>query len=173
MERTMSEIEVGTPIGTLRIAAEGGAIVALAFDRRRGPPPGPAAPADVRVLREAAKQLRAWFAGERDDFDLPLAPRGTAFQAAVWAALRAIPAGETRTYGALAAALGRPAAARAVGAACGRNPLAILVPCHRAVGAGGRLTGFAWGLDRKRWLLEREGAVSGASGPGTRAAPRS
>jgi O-6-methylguanine DNA methyltransferase len=82
--------------------------------------------------------------------------RGTPFQRAVWDALVAIPAGETRTYGALAAALGRPAAARAVGAACGRNPIGLLVPCHRAVGADGSLTGYAWGLARKRWLLERE-----------------
>jgi methylated-DNA-[protein]-cysteine S-methyltransferase len=131
---TKREAVVETPLGRLRVTAEGGAIVALTFQGERGPMPAAGGgPAEEAVLREAAAQLRAWFAGEREAFDLPLAPRGTPFQRAVWDALLAIPAGETRSYGALAAALGRPAAARAVGAACGRNPIGLL-PCHRAVG---------------------------------------
>jgi methylated-DNA-[protein]-cysteine S-methyltransferase len=154
---TVREAAVESPIGRVRVVAEGGAVVGLRMEERAEPAPAAGGgPADAAVLREAAAQLRAWFAGERDAFDLPLAPRGTPFQRAVWEALRAIPAGETRSYGAIASALGRPAAARAVGAACGRNPIGIIVPCHRAVGADGSLTGFAWGIERKRWLLERE-----------------
>jgi methylated-DNA-[protein]-cysteine S-methyltransferase len=156
---TMRETVVASPIGPLRIAAEDGAIVAVRFQGEGDPAPAAGGgPADEAVLREAAEQLAAWFGGEREGFRLPLAPRGTPFQQEVWRALLAIPAGQTRTYGALAAALGRPAAARAVGAACARNPLGILVPCHRAVGSDGRLTGYAWGLGRKRWLLDRERA---------------
>ena len=90
---------------------------------------------------------------------MELAPRGTAFQQEVWDALRAIPAGETRSYGEVAAALGRPGASRAVGAATGRNPISIIVPCHRLVGASGAMTGYAGGVDRKRWLLDHERGV--------------
>lgn len=111
------------------------------------------------TVGEATRQLRAYFRGERTTFDLPLAPRGTAFQQRVWEALRAIPPGETATYGAIAARLGQPAASRAVGAANGRNPLAIVVQCHRVIGADGALTGYAGGLHRKRWLLAHEGAA--------------
>ncbi len=105
---------------------------------------------------EAARQLREYFAGERTTFELALAPAGTEFQRAVWAALVEIPYGGTTTYGALAQALGRPNASRAVGAANGRNPIAVVVPCHRVIGADGSLTGYAGGLDRKRTLLELE-----------------
>jgi methylated-DNA-[protein]-cysteine S-methyltransferase len=105
---------------------------------------------------EAARQLREYFAGDRTTFDLPLAPVGTPFQAQVWMALRDIPAGETRSYGQIAARLGKPSASRAVGAANGQNPLAVVVPCHRVVGANGTLTGYAGGLDRKAWLLKHE-----------------
>ncbi|MSQ30511.1 MAG: methylated-DNA--[protein]-cysteine S-methyltransferase [Dehalococcoidia bacterium] len=114
---------------------------------------------DSAAAAEVTRQLRAYFAGERATFDLPLAPRGTAFQQRVWLALRAIPHGRTTTYGAIAAAIGQPSAARAVGLAIGRNPLAIVVPCHRVIGAGGALTGYAGGLDRKRWLLAHEGGA--------------
>jgi methylated-DNA-[protein]-cysteine S-methyltransferase len=162
---TVRETVVETPIGRLRVEAEGGVVVALRFE---GPGEGRlrdgGGPADAAVLREAEAQLRAWFAGERDDFDLPIAPRGTPFQRAVWDALVAIPPGETRTYGAIARSLGRPSAARAVGAACGANPIGILVPCHRVVGADGGLTGFGWGLERKRWLIERERQAKRRSG---------
>ncbi len=107
---------------------------------------------------EARRQLEAYLAGERDAFDLPVRLLGTAFQVRVWTALLDIPVGETRSYGELAAALGRPGAARAVGSANGRNPIPIVVPCHRVVGADGSLTGFGGGLALKQWLLEHEGA---------------
>lgn len=106
--------------------------------------------------REAARQVTEYLRGERAEFDLPLAPRGTAFQQRVWDALRQIPPGETRSYGEIAAVVGQPSASRAVGAANGRNPLIIVVPCHRVVGADGTLTGYGAGLPRKRWLLDHE-----------------
>ena len=108
------------------------------------------------LLNEAARQLDAWFAGTRRDFNLPLAPQGTAFQQAVWAQIAAIGLGHTARYGDIAHAIGKPAAARAVGAATGRNPLSIIVPCHRVLGSDGALTGYAGGLARKRALLEIE-----------------
>jgi methylated-DNA-[protein]-cysteine S-methyltransferase len=108
------------------------------------------------VLARAAAQLAEYFAGTRRTFDLPLAPRGTGFQRIVWHALAKIPYGETRSYGELARAIGRPAASRAVGAANGKNPLSIVVPCHRVVGASGELTGYAGGVATKRWLLDHE-----------------
>ncbi|WP_291382224.1 methylated-DNA--[protein]-cysteine S-methyltransferase [Demequina sp.] len=107
----------------------------------------------------ASSAVRAFYAGDvAAPASVPVAQRGTAFQAAVWSALREIPAGQVRRYGELAAALGSPGASRAVGAACGRNAVALFVPCHRVVGASGALTGFAWGVDVKRSLLAREGA---------------
>lgn len=111
------------------------------------------------VVAEAARQLRAYFAGERREFDLPLAPEGTPFQLAVWRALRAIPYGRTESYGELARRIGRPNAVRAVGAANGANPLPIVVPCHRVIGADGSLTGYGGGLPIKQALLELEGAA--------------
>jgi methylated-DNA-[protein]-cysteine S-methyltransferase len=110
-----------------------------------------------------AAQLGEYFAGERTAFDLPLAPRGTPFQLAVWAELTRIPYGKTVSYGEVAAALGKsPVASRAVGLANGRNPISIIVPCHRVIGADGSLTGYGWGLDLKEWLLRHEGALGGA-----------
>jgi methylated-DNA-[protein]-cysteine S-methyltransferase len=106
-------------------------------------------------------QLDAYFAGERRDFDLQLAPEGTPFRQEVWSALRDIPYGETRSYGQLAAQIGRPGAARAVGLANGRNPIAIVVPCHRVIGSNRSLTGYAAGVERKRQLLELETGVLG------------
>ena len=111
---------------------------------------------DADRAEDAARQLREYFAGERVTFDLPLAPHGSEFQRRVWEILLEIPAGETRSYGWVAQRLGRPTASRAVGAANGQNPLVIVVPCHRVVGANGTLTGYGGGLDRKRWLLEHE-----------------
>ncbi|MFK7988631.1 MAG: methylated-DNA--[protein]-cysteine S-methyltransferase [Sandaracinaceae bacterium] len=108
------------------------------------------------VLAQLRQELDAYFAGARRAFEVPLDPHGTAFQRQVWAALEAIPFGATRTYAQLAASVGRPRAARAVGAANGRNPISIVVPCHRVIGANGQLTGFAGGLRNKRWLLEHE-----------------
>ncbi len=109
-----------------------------------------------RLLNDAAAQLRDWFAGARRDFDLPLAAVGTEFQQRVWSELREIPFATTRSYGELAARLGNPTAMRAVGAANGRNPLWIIVPCHRVIGMNGKLTGYAGGLDVKEWLLNHE-----------------
>ena len=113
------------------------------------------------LLRRVADQLAEYFAGERRDFDLPLAAPGTAFQKLVWDALVRIPFGEVRSYGELARTLGRPSGSRAVGAANGKNPIAIIVPCHRVIGANGTLTGYAGGLPTKQWLLEHEQRYSG------------
>ena len=113
------------------------------------------------MLREAAAQLAAYFAGTRADFDLPLdLQAGTPFQQSVWDALRAIPRGRTTSYAELARRLGRPQAARAIGAAVGRNPVSIVVPCHRVLGTDGTLTGYAGGLERKTALLQLEGALA-------------
>ena len=115
---------------------------------------------DTPPLAEARRQLEAYFAGELREFDLPLAPRGTGFQLRVWEELRAIPYGGTISYGELARRVGDPGAARAVGLANGRNPLPVIVPCHRVIGADGSLTGFGGGLGRKRALLELEAGVA-------------
>jgi methylated-DNA-[protein]-cysteine S-methyltransferase len=114
----------------------------------------------ARILGNARAQLDEYFAGERTTFDLPLAASGTPFQERVWAALRTIPFGHTTSYGELAKRLGEPKAVRAVGSANGHNPISIIVPCHRVIGARGDLTGFGGGIERKRWLLEHEGALS-------------
>ena len=111
---------------------------------------------DETPFVELRRQLDAYFAGELEDFDLRLAPSGTPFQLQVWRALREIPYGATASYGEIARAVGQPGAARAVGGANNRNPIAIIVPCHRVIGAGGSLTGYGGGLDRKRLLLELE-----------------
>lgn len=121
---------------------------------------------DDDALAPAATQLAEYFAGERTRFELALAPQGTPFQQKVWLALRDIPYGRTTTYGAIATDLGQPTASRAVGLANGRNPLAVIVPCHRVIGASGALTGFGGGLPRKRWLLEHERRVNGLEAAG-------
>jgi methylated-DNA-[protein]-cysteine S-methyltransferase len=128
--------------------------------------PDPGSPAVARAeehLDRAQAQLAQYFAGTRRDFDLDLDPAGTDFQLRAWQALRTIPYGRTISYGEQAAELGEPAAARAVGAANGRNPLSIVVPCHRVVAASGALTGFAGGLDTKAWLLDHERSVLAAT----------
>ena len=149
-----------SPCGPLRLLATPGHLLRLDFVHGRNCPPAPPGTADAPphhpVLHAAASQLADYFAGERHTFDLPLAPAGTAFQQTVWRALRDIPYAETRTYGQQAAAIGRPTASRAVGAANGKNPLSIVVPCHRVVGASGALTGFGGGLRAKRVLLDLE-----------------
>ena len=111
---------------------------------------------DHPAFKKLAKQLDEYFAGSRRQFDVPLDPVGTAFQTDVWSALRKIPYGKTLTYAAQAATIGRPNAARAVGAANGKNPLSIVIPCHRVIGSNGKLTGFAGGIDTKRFLLNHE-----------------
>jgi methylated-DNA-[protein]-cysteine S-methyltransferase len=142
-----------TPVGPLHLTALGGAVTGLRFGS--GPAVGERAD-DEPVLVRAVAQLTAYFAGERRSFDLPLAPAGTTFQLAVWEALRQIPYGTTVSYGELARRLGSPAASRAVGLANGRNPIAIVVPCHRVIGADGSLTGFGGGMAAKRTLLDLE-----------------
>jgi len=116
---------------------------------------------DDAALAEPRAQIEAYFAGELTEFDLALDPQGTAFQQLVWSGLREIPFGETCSYGELAEAIGAPGAARAVGLANGRNPISVIVPCHRVIGADGSLTGYGGGLDRKRLLLAHERAVLG------------
>lgn len=161
------------PLGPLTLVAVGGRLAGVHFTDERHRPaevelgvPAPAEGADAAVLRAAAQQLDDYFAGTRTGFDLPLGAQGTDFQREVWALLQQVPYGTTTTYGALAAALGRATAARAVGAAVGRNPLGVVVPCHRVVGGNGSLTGYAGGLDRKLWLLGHEGVLTGAEAPG-------
>jgi methylated-DNA-[protein]-cysteine S-methyltransferase len=163
--RDRETLVVCSPIGPLTLTAEGGALTAIDFGAPAGhadgacsgaaTDAGSASPADP-VLAAATRQLAAYFAGERREFDLPLRPRGTPFQLTVWEALRRIPYGETVTYGELAAGIGRPTAARAVGSANHHNPLAIVVPCHRVIGADGTLTGYAGGLATKAALLDLE-----------------
>jgi methylated-DNA-[protein]-cysteine S-methyltransferase len=147
-----------TPIGAILIAGDGEAIIETYF---AGAKPKPDWIRDDDVLREAAGQLQAYFAGELRDFDLPLAPRGTEFQQSVWSALREIPYGETTTYSTIANRIGRPAAIRAVGAANGANPIPIVIPCHRVIGSNGSMTGFGGGIDVKRKLLALEARVAG------------
>jgi methylated-DNA-[protein]-cysteine S-methyltransferase len=162
-ERTMD-----SPIGILTIVAADDAIAAIWFDNEESHG-GTGALEELgagehAVLDRAVEQLGEYFQGERTEFDLPLAPEGTLFQQQAWMALRAIPFGETITYGEQARRLGDPKKSRAVGAANGKNPIPIVVPCHRVVGANGKLTGFAGGLDKKAWLLDHEWRVRLAGG---------
>jgi methylated-DNA-[protein]-cysteine S-methyltransferase len=151
---------VPSPLGDLVLCGDGEALTALCLPTHRHRPAiDPDAIEDAAPFREAAEQLAAYFAGDRTDFDHPLAPRGTPFQLEVWAALRTVRHGATTSYGALAAQIGRPKAVRAVGLANGRNPLPIIVPCHRVVGADGSLTGYGGGLEAKRLLLDLESAA--------------
>ncbi len=153
----MVHTTIPSPVGALTLTGDGEALSGVFMHEHRHRPPLPAgAVRDDRAFPAARAQLDAYFAGDLRAFDVPLAVAGTPFQRAVWAALCEVPYGTTTTYGALAARLGRPAAARAVGAANGRNPISILVPCHRVVGASGALTGYAGGVERKRWLLAHE-----------------
>lgn len=153
---------IGSPLGGITLAATDKGLAGVWFDQQRHEPDmtGWQTDAGHPVLREAAAQLADYFAGRRNHFDLPLdLSHGTAFQQSVWKALLAIPVGRTTSYGALSAGVGHPAAVRAVGAAVGRNPISVIVPCHRVLGSDGSLTGYAGGLDRKTALLELEGAL--------------
>jgi methylated-DNA-[protein]-cysteine S-methyltransferase len=150
---------MNTPIGRLLLVGTEDALRRIEFERgktSRGAQSGwKRSPAPFRA---AVDQLRAYFAGELRDFDLPLDPRGTEFQRQTWGALRKVPYGDTATYAEIARRIGRPTAVRAVGAANGQNPIPIIIPCHRVIGSNGQLTGFGGGLDIKRQLLELEGA---------------
>jgi methylated-DNA-[protein]-cysteine S-methyltransferase len=147
--------EMQSPIGELLLVSDGQALTRLEMEPHTAPADGVR---DAEALRPAEAQLEAYFAGELAEFDLPLAPRGSAFQLEVWAALLEIPYGETASYGEIATAVGRPDAVRAVGTTNGRNPIAVIVPCHRVIGADGTLVGYGGGLPRKRLLLELEAA---------------
>jgi methylated-DNA-[protein]-cysteine S-methyltransferase len=154
---------VPSPLGDLLLLSDGDCLLGLYFpEHRRGPVIAGDWLHDEAPFAEVREQLAAYLAGDRTDFDVPLAPRGSGFQVAVWDRLRAIPYGTTTTYGAIARDLGRPTAVRAVAGAVARNPISIIVGCHRVVGSAGTITGYAGGLDRKRWLLAlEEGAVEG------------
>lgn len=155
---------VPSPIGELTVTADADGITGLYME---GDPHALASarPTDNPLLAKARGQLDAYFAGRLTAFDLPLNLKGTPFQQRVWSSLQTIPFGRTTSYGALAAALGQPTAMRAVGLANGRNPVSIIVPCHRVIGADGSLTGYGGGIERKRWLLAHEQAVT-AKGDG-------
>jgi methylated-DNA-[protein]-cysteine S-methyltransferase len=157
----MNRKTIPSPIGDLRLASEHGKLVSIAFHAD-----GSSKDSEERdpVLEATASQLAEYFAGDRRDFDLPLAPAGTPFQKSVWRALQAIPFGELCSYRDIAEHIGKPSAVRAVGAANGRNPLPIVVPCHRVIGSDGSLTGFAGGLDTKRALLALEGSLPPETG---------
>lgn len=144
-----------SPIGPLRIHASGTHLLRIEFARQFAQDLPASEPSSL-PMEQLWRELDAYFAGNLDRFDTPLAASGTPFQKRVWQALREIPCGATATYGDIARRLGQPTAARAVGLANNRNPLPIVVPCHRVVGANGSLTGFAGGLWRKRWLLDHE-----------------
>lgn len=160
---SLSTSTVDSPVGPLTLVGTDDALVAVLWPEERegrvkfssDPEPG-----TNSVLDRTAIQLDEYFNGARRSFDLPLKLQGTEFQCQVWTALSDIPFAETSTYGKQAAAIGRPRSVRAVGSANGRNPLSIVLPCHRVVGANGKLAGFAGGLDTKRWLLDHEAAVS-------------
>jgi methylated-DNA-[protein]-cysteine S-methyltransferase len=150
---------VESPIGPVAVGVDGTGVAAVQLRSRRAAEPAPAG----GLLAEAVGQLRAYFAGERTEFALPLSVPdgiGSDFERAVWAELARIPYGEMCTYGEVAAAVGDAGAARAVGTACNHNPVPLFVPCHRVVGADGKLVGFGAGLPRKRWLLEHEARVA-------------
>ncbi len=164
---TLHRTTMPSPIGELTIVADDAAIVSIRFDTERDRrQPDVLAAADLPdhpVLRVAVAQLTEYFHGERTEFDLPLAPTGTPFQLDAWTALRTVPYGTTVSYGEQAAVMGDRRKARAVGAANGRNPIPIVVPCHRVVGSNGHLTGFAGGIEAKAWLLDHELRVRAAS----------
>jgi methylated-DNA-[protein]-cysteine S-methyltransferase len=154
---TRTHTVIGSPIGPLTPVAEDGALVALLMELAgRRPDAAVLGDRDDAGFAVVVRELGEYFAGDRTAFDLALRPAGSAFERAVWELLEQIPYGETRSYGQLARRLGDPGLAQAIGAANGRNPLAIVVPCHRVVGADGSLVGYAGGLARKRFLLDLE-----------------
>lgn len=162
---TRSHTVVDSPIGPLTLVADNGALAGLYMhEHRHRPLDSTFGVRRAGDLDPVVAQLDEYFAGGREEFDLPLAPIGTPFQMRVWTALRAIPYGTTHSYGRLATAVGAPGAARAVGLANGRNPISIVVPCHRVVGADGSLTGYGGGVERKRHLLALEQGLRAVTG---------
>ena len=167
--RQLARTVIESPIGELTILASDDAVVAIRFGNEPMPSRTTLAvidvgPGDHAVVDEAVRQLDQYFEGDRLEFDLPLEPNGTPFQLDAWMALRAIPYGETISYGEQARRLGDPNKSRAVGAANGKNPIPIVVPCHRVVGSNGHLTGFGGGIEVKAWLLDHEMRVRATSG---------
>ena len=158
MSATIWHSDMTSPLGKLRLESDGDALTRIALPlEKRTVVRVTRRQDDLEIFVVARRQLEAYFNGQVLEFDLPLAPSGTPFQLKVWTELRRIPRGETISYAKLAQRVGSPRAHRAVGAANGRNPLPIVVPCHRVVGSNGRLTGFAGGLEAKGWLLRLEG----------------
>lgn len=163
-ERPTAACLFPSPLGALLLRERDGFLTECAFLEEEAagsaiPVARTSAEAPTPLLRRAWNQLAEYFAGRRKEFDLPLAPEGTPFQHTVWKKLLDIPYGATATYGEIAAATGNPKASRAVGSANGRNPICIIIPCHRVIGSGGKLTGYAFGLERKTFLLELEGCI--------------
>jgi methylated-DNA-[protein]-cysteine S-methyltransferase len=149
--------QLDTPIGPLLLVSDGDGLVEIGLPHASAAPPPPAGSQSSKTkLHAAARQLDEYFAGTRQQFELPLRPSGTPFQLEVWGALLTIPYGETTSYAEIARRIRRPRAVRAVGAANGANPLAIIVPCHRVIGSNGDLVGYGGGLPIKRWLLAHE-----------------
>lgn len=166
MNATVFHTRIDSPIGALLLTSDGEALTGVFMEEHRhGPRPDDGWRRDGAPFAAAREQLAAYFAGERTGFELPLAPSGTAFQRRVWEELRRIPFGETISYAELARRVGDPRAVRAVGGANGRNPLSVVVPCHRVIGADGSLTGYGGGIERKRWLLGHEARFRGEARP--------
>jgi len=168
MKASLSTCRMASPLGEILLVADpaGTALCGLYLEGQKYFPPDAAqwrAAPRLPLFRRAVEELREYFAGARTRFDVPLAPAGTPFQRRVWSAIADVPFGETITYAELARRCGRASAVRAAGAATGRNPITVMVPCHRIVGSGGALTGYAGGLDRKRALLELESRKAGAA----------
>ncbi len=164
-----AQCRITTPLGPMTLAATADGLAGAWFDGQAHHPGPLAAPvaADNRWLLQATRELGEYFEAQRQRFDVPLDPQGTPFQQAVWQALQGIPCGALQRYGEIARQLGRPQAARAVGAAVGRNPISVVVPCHRVVGQDGSLTGYAGGLQRKEALLRLEGSFEQATAAAT------
>ena len=155
--------ELDSPVGTLLLRGDGQALTGLYMHEQRHRPDLPAATErNDKAFRLVREQLKAYFAGKLHEFELELAGEGSDFQRKVWRALCKIPFGETESYGGLAKRIGNANASRAVGLANGKNPIGIIVPCHRVVGANGSLTGYGGGLERKQWLLEHERRYAGS-----------
>jgi methylated-DNA-[protein]-cysteine S-methyltransferase len=148
---------IDSPLGRIRLIGHDDVLTGLHLaDHERCPPPEPGSAADEQAFEPVRRQLDEYFAGNRKEFSVAIDLQGSPFQVEVWTALLTIPFGATASYRDIAHAVGRPAAVRAVGAANGRNPISIIVPCHRVIGADGGLTGYGWGVDRKAWLLAHE-----------------
>ncbi len=151
-----------SPVGNLLLVSDGDALTGLYMsDHKGGPAPEPAWRRDEGPFARACVQLTGYFVGRLQEFDVRLAPAGTVFQKKVWQELCRIPFGASISYGELARRIGQPTASRAVGAANGQNPISIIVPCHRVIGANGTLTGYGGGIERKKWLLEHESQLRG------------